>query len=126
VQRWLDQGVLEEERSRALLSDTVTKVTNDSLDRVVDSPQVQGLVVEFVEAQGQSLGGKFLEELRAQAMSGDVAVARAARRVVRHPKPEGPPLPRAVPDPVQDGTAPPTCGRVAPDSSAASLPSLST
>ena len=107
MQRWLDRGVLEEQRSRELLNTTITKVTNDSLDRVVDSPQVQGLVVEFVEAQGQSLGERFLEELRAQAVSGDLAVARIARRVVRHPKPEVPPLPRAVPEPAEEGTVPP-------------------
>ncbi|MFN2183828.1 MAG: RDD family protein [Anaerolineae bacterium] len=98
VQRWVERGVLEEQRSRALLNTTVTRAANRSLDTVVDSPQVQGLVEEFVEAQGQSLGMRFVEELRAQAVSGDLAVARIARRVVRHPKPEVPPLPRAVPE----------------------------
>ena len=39
VQRWLDRGALEEERSRALLNDTVTKVTNDSLDRHRQPPR---------------------------------------------------------------------------------------
>jgi uncharacterized RDD family membrane protein YckC len=89
-----------------LLNTTVTKAANSSLDRVVDSPQVQGLVGEFVEAQGQSLGMRFVEELRAQAVSGDLAVARIARRVVRHPRPEVPPLPRAVPEPAGDAAVP--------------------
>jgi len=107
VQRWVERGVLEEQRSRALLNTTVTKAANRSLDSVVDSPQVQGLVEEFVEAQGQSLSKRFLEELRAVSVSGDLAVARTARRVVRHPKPEVPPLPRALPEPAAEPTPPP-------------------
>jgi uncharacterized RDD family membrane protein YckC len=107
VQRWVERGVLEEQRSRALLNATATKAANRSLDSVVDSPQVQGLVEEFVEAQGQSLSKRFLEELRAVSVSGDLAVARVARRVVRHPKPEVPPLPRALPEPASEPTPPP-------------------
>jgi uncharacterized RDD family membrane protein YckC len=107
VQRWMERGALEEQRSRALLNDTVTKAANTSLDRVVDSPQVQGLVEEFVQAQGQTMGRRVLQELRALAVSGDLRVAQLARRVLRHPKPEVPPFPRAVPAPAPDPTPPP-------------------
>jgi uncharacterized RDD family membrane protein YckC len=99
--------MIEEQRSRALLNSTVSKAANSSLDRVVDSPQVQGLVEEFVQAQGQSLGRRFLEELRALAVSGDQAVTRLARRILRHPKLEVPPFPRAVPAPVSALNSPP-------------------
>ncbi len=107
VRRWVERGVIEEQRSRALLSATVSKASNTSLDRVVDSPQVQGLVEEFVQAQSQSLGRRFLQELRSLAVSGDRSVARLARRVLRHPRHEIPPFPRAVPAPPSDPTLPP-------------------
>lgn len=105
IRRWVERGVLEEQRSRALLNTTVSKATNASLDRVVDSAQVQGLVEEFVQAQGQSLGRKMLDELRAVAVSGDRAVARLAHRLLRHPRSEIPPFPRAVPAPTSEATA---------------------
>ncbi len=107
MRRWLERGLLEEQRSRTLLNVTVSKAANTSLDRVVDSPQVQGLVEEFVQAQGQSLGRRYLDELRALAVSGDRIVARLARRVLRHPRSETPPLPRAVPAPPSEATPPP-------------------
>lgn len=107
VRRWVERGVMEEQRSRALLNSTVSKATNTSLDRVVDSAQVQGLVEEFVQAQGQSLGRKMLDELRAVAVSGDRSVARLAHRLLGHPRSEIPPLPRAVPAPASEPTPPP-------------------
>ncbi len=79
MQRWVERGVLEKQRSRALLDSAVTRAANDSLDRVVDSPQVQGLVGEFVQAQGQSLGRRFLQELRALAVIGTPSQAGIAR-----------------------------------------------
>jgi uncharacterized RDD family membrane protein YckC len=110
----VERGRVEEQRSRALLNTTVREATNRSLDRVVDSPQVQGLVEEFVQAQGQSLGRKFLDELRALAVRGDQAVARLSRRVLRHPKHETPPFPRAVQAPLSAFNAPSTLeGRTA-------------
>jgi uncharacterized RDD family membrane protein YckC len=107
IRRWVERGVIEEQRSRMLLNTTVNEAANTSLDRVVDSPQVQGLVEEFVQAQGQSLGRRFLEELRALAVSGDRSVARLARRILRHPRSEVPPPPRAVPVPPFEPTLPP-------------------
>jgi uncharacterized RDD family membrane protein YckC len=107
IRRWQERGVIEEQRSRALLNTTVSKAANTSLDQVVDSPQVQGLVEEFVQAQGQSLGRRFLEELRALAVSGDLSMARLARQILRHPRSEVPPPPRAVPTPPFESTPPP-------------------
>jgi len=106
VRRWVERGVMEEQRSRALLNATVSKATNTSLDRVVDSPQVQGLVEEFVQAQSQSLSRKMLDELRAVAVSGDRSVARLAHRVLRHPRSQIPPYPRAVAPSLSDPTPP--------------------
>jgi uncharacterized RDD family membrane protein YckC len=106
VRRWVERGMIEEQRSRAILNATVSSVTNRSLDQVVDSPQVQGLVEEFVQAQGQSLGRKMLEELRAVAVSGDHSLARLAHRILRHPRSEVPPFPRGVAAPPSGPTTP--------------------
>lgn len=114
VRRWVERGVIEEQRSRAILNSTVSKAANSSLNRVVESPQVQGLVGELVQAQGQSLSRRFLEEFRALAVRGDQAVARLARRIVRRPKKEMPPFPRAVTAPLSVHNAPSTLeGRAA-------------
>jgi uncharacterized RDD family membrane protein YckC len=98
--------MIEEQRSRALLDHTVSRTVDISLDRVVESPQVQELIEELVQAQGQGLGRRFLRELRALAVSGDRSVARLARRVLRHPRHEVPPFPRAVPATASDSTSP--------------------
>ena len=100
VRRWVERGMIEEQRSRALLNQAVSRAANSSLDRVVESPQVHGLVGEIVQAQGQSLSRRFLEELRALGVRGDQAVTRLARRIVRHPRKEVPPFPRAVQAPL--------------------------
>jgi uncharacterized RDD family membrane protein YckC len=114
IRRWVERGVIEEQRSRALLDTTVRRAANASLDQVVDSPQVQGLVEEFVQAQGQSLGRRFLDELRALAVRGDHAVTRLAHRILRHPKSQVPPFPRAVPAPEAEPSPPPSLrGRAA-------------
>ncbi len=96
LERWQARGVSEELQGRALLGTAVNHSVDTTLDYVVDSPQVQGLVDELVAAESLALSQRVFIEVRGRAVSADLYVAHLIHSVLRHPAPEIPPPPRRI------------------------------
>ena len=96
LKRWQARGAAEETQGRAMLGTALDRTVDTSLDYVVDSQQVQGLMDELVAAESLALSQKIFVELRGRSVSADLYDAHLIRSVLKHPVPEIPPLPRAL------------------------------
>jgi uncharacterized RDD family membrane protein YckC len=81
LERWVERGRAEEERSRALLQTALIQTVDTSMDHVVENPKVQ----ELVEEQSTGVAEEVAEELRERAVSLDMLVERLVERTLRRP-----------------------------------------
>jgi hypothetical protein len=91
VDRWVRRGRIEAQRSQAFTESAIDNTVDESIDFVVTSPQVRGVVRDATT----SVGGEVGNALRSRSVSSDSLVEGLARRLFRrkpHTFPPEPPI----------------------------------
>jgi hypothetical protein len=93
---YVDEGRLEEQRSRLLAAQSLSGIIDDVMDYVAASPELTGYITDLVAGQGAGLAGLVGDNARQLSATGDDAAERLIRRVLRRkPRQDLPPSPLA-------------------------------
>lgn len=93
---YVDEGRLEEQRSRLLAAQSLLGITDDVMDYVAKSPELTGYITELIGGQGAGLAGAMADSARQMSATGDDTAERLVRRVLRRkPRQDLPPSPIA-------------------------------
>jgi hypothetical protein len=80
---YVDEGRLEEQRSRLLVAQSLMGITDDVMDYVANSPELTGYITDLIGGQGAGLAGLAADNAREMAASGDDTAERLVRRILR-------------------------------------------
>ena len=89
VDRWVQLGRVEAQRSRELTETALDSTVDESIDFVVTSPRVR----EVIKETSTSLGSEVGDGMRSRTVSSDTLVEGLARRLLRRAPHEYPPAP---------------------------------
>jgi hypothetical protein len=93
---YVDEGRLEEQRSRLLAAQSLLGITDDVMDYVAKSPELTGYITGLIGGQGAGLAGVVADNAREMTASGDDTAERLVRRILRRKeRQELPPSPIA-------------------------------
>jgi hypothetical protein len=81
VDRWVENGRIEEQRSRDLAQRTFTGQVDEAINYLTSDEEVQ----ELVQSQGVGLVGEILEETRERSLSADSLLEEIVRSMFRRP-----------------------------------------
>ncbi len=80
---YVDEGRLEEQRSRLLAARSLLGITDDVMDYVATSPELTGYITDLIGGQGASLAGVLADNARELSATGDDTAERLVRRILR-------------------------------------------
>lgn len=80
---YVDEGRLEEQRSRLLAARSLLGITDDVMDHVATSPELTGYITDLIGGQGASLAGVLADNARELSATGDDTAERLVRRILR-------------------------------------------
>ena len=80
---YVDEGRLEEQKSRLLASQSLLGITDDVMDYVASSPELTGYITDLIGGQGAGLAGVVADNAREMTASGDDTAERLVRRILR-------------------------------------------
>jgi hypothetical protein len=80
---YVDEGRMEEQRSRLLAAQSLLGITDDVMDYVASSPELTGYITDLIGGQGAGLAGVVADNAREMTASGDDTAERLVRRILR-------------------------------------------
>jgi hypothetical protein len=93
---YVDEGRLEEQRSRLLAGQSLGAIVDDVMDYVAASPELTSFLTDLIQGQGSGLAGVAADSARQMSATGDDATEGIVRRILRRkPRQDLPPSPLA-------------------------------
>lgn len=86
LETWMQQGRIEEQNGRVVLTRTVTETIDDVISYISDAEELAALVGEQINQQGSSVVGVALDTGRTATLVTDTMIERFARRLLRRPQ----------------------------------------
>lgn len=74
VQQWIAQGMVQENRSRAIASASLNNLVQESVTDLTNNSEVQVLVQEVIQSQSIGIVGQLMQEIRERLISLDIWV----------------------------------------------------